>query len=1369
MNKHRTLKETNKTVRKGHSPIDYLWSAVAASLLAAGLVVPSPTEAQGLPSSNAAPGTILSRIEGHGGRVTTFHRGYLYLAGEETTTLWDISNIQQPQLVHRLVDAQGNDLVANGHTWWKVESGDLFYRQYASPEAELHDCRYQYLDISNMLDRDCWTRSTNFYYQSWAYAAQAMATYPLQFSTAGIRDIRRPHGTSLLTNTNIWNLSGISAVNLWRLGNWVMMSPSDSTTGLAILDVSGLLSDNQQPRLLGVMGGNIRQYTNSWHIWENYVVLAAGADNNGPNSNANVLVIDVEDPTNPHIVRTHTTAQMPGRYVHFQDEYAFAGHAGTARKMDMRNGNIVQTFTPPSGARWGDFQWIPYGNILMNSSSEVTGPTPHEHTTFMTHQSAADTRAPYVGFHVPSAGATNLYRDSVIGLVINETLDDTTINDQSFQVRPVVNGVVQAPIAGVVMSSQYDVINFFPVNLLEANRTYQVRLVANGIRDISGNGIADYRFCFSTGNQIDPGCTGGSVSSSSSVSSVSSSSSVFTSSSSSVSSSSAVSSSSSSSSSLVQNQPPVIHSLEFGPAENLTVGTPANFTATATDPNPGDTLLYRFNFGDGTPQTNYSTSNSQTHTFSEPGNYLVVVQVNDGSTTLSRSLNVSVSATANFPEDTSRTSSELYLDQERNKLWTVNPDNNSISVIDTQSLTLLQEIATDPHPASVAGDSFGRVWVAHRDADRIRLYFAGNHNLTQTINLPWGTAPTALVIDPTRNWTYVAASGSNRLLRFNSGNLSAGGELVLPEGTRIHSLAIDADGEFLYAARFISPQTQGQIFKINLNNFSLSTTITLPMDTTSGDSGVSARGIPNYVSGLRINPLDASLWYSGKKDNVLRGLTRDGQGLTHESTVRGLIGRVDTATNSESVNRRVDIDNHSLVTDVAFSPNGNLGFAIMQANNRVVVFDTGDGREISRLDLGMAPAKLTLDANNGRLYVNNFLSRSVSVVDISHILATGAGEMQLLEEIDTVTDELLSPQVLLGKQVFYNAEDTRMASEGYLSCAVCHIDGDQDGRVWDFTQLGEGLRNTTSLKGAAGMSNGPVHWSGNFDEIQDFEIPIRALFGGTGFISNSDFNGAHGPALGAPKAGLSADLDALAAYVASLNSVGHSPHKNSDGTLSSAALAGREIFRQRNCQSCHAGDNFTDSSMDLRHDVGTLTLASGMRLNELLDGLDTPSLKGLWKSAPYLHDGSAATLETVLTHPDNNAHGKMAGLSAQERSSLIAYLLQIDDAEENVPANISSSSSAASQSSLSSTGATSSSSAQSSSNASNSSISSTSSSSSSSSLAASVSSAASSVSSQVNNNAANSSSNAPGEDTRAGTTTWLLLLLMLGLFLRRYN
>src|SRR5690606_35051215 len=139
-------------------------------------------------------------------------------------------------------------------------------------------------------------------------------------------------------------------------------------------------------------------------------------------------------------------------------------------------------------------------------------------------------------------------------------------------------------------------------------------------------------------------------------------------------------------------------------------------------------------------------------------------------------------------------------------------------------------------------------------------------------------------------------------------------------GTDIHSLAIDTNGSFLYAARFISTQTQGQIFKINLNNFSLSHTIALPMDTTSPDSGVSARGIPNYVAGLRLNPLDGSLWYTGKKDNVLRGLMRDGQGLTHESSVRGLIGRVDTGSNNETVARRVDIDNHSLVTDVVFSP-----------------------------------------------------------------------------------------------------------------------------------------------------------------------------------------------------------------------------------------------------------------------------------------------------------------------------------------------------------------------------------------------------------------------------------------------------------------
>ena len=103
-----------------------------------------------------------------------------------------------------------------------------------------------------------------------------------------------------------------------------------------------------------------------------------------------------------------------------------------------------------------------------------------------------------------------------------------------------------------------------------------------------------------------------------------------------------------------------------------------------------------------------------------------------------------------------------------------------------------------------------------------------------------------------------------------------------------------------------------------------------------------------------------------------------------------------------------------------------------------------------------------------------------------------------------------------------------MNRDGYISCASCHLDGDSDGRVWDFTHDGEGLRNTVALLGRSGLRHGPVHWTGNFDEIQDFEHSPRNLFGGTGFMPDADFNtGTRNQPLGDPKLGASLDLDAL--------------------------------------------------------------------------------------------------------------------------------------------------------------------------------------------------------------------------------------------------
>ena len=226
-----------------------------------------------------------------------------------------------------------------------------------------------------------------------------------------------------------------------------------------------------------------------------------------------------------------------------------------------------------------------------------------------------------------------------------------------------------------------------------------------------------------------------------------------------------------------------------------------------------------------------------------------------------------------------------------------------------------------------------------------------------------------------------------------------------------------------------------------------------------------------------------------------------------------------------------------------------------------------------------------------------------------------------------------------------------------MSCASCHNDGGHDGRVWDLTAQGEGLRNTIALRGRAGMGQGFLHWSNNFDEVQDFEGQIRALAGGTGLMSGS----ASAP-LGTSKAGLSADLDALAAYVASLNAFAPAPARPSASSLSANAAAGKAVFTAMNCAACHSGAAFTGSGLNTSVDVGTIKPSSGSRLSGSLTGIDIPTLRDVWASAPYLHDGSAPTLEAAV-----RAHTNVS-IGDADLAKLVAYLKEIGADEPSAPA-----------------------------------------------------------------------------------------------------
>ncbi len=135
---------------------------------------------------------------------------------------------------------------------------------------------------------------------------------------------------------------------------------------------------------------------------------------------------------------------------------------------------------------------------------------------------------------------------------------------------------------------------------------------------------------------------------------------------------------------------------------------------------------------------------------------------------------------------------------------------------------------------------------------------------------------------------------------------------------------------------------------------------------------------------------------------------------------------------------------------------------------------------------------------------------------------------------------------------------------GYVACARGQPGGGHDGRTWDFTGGGEGLRNTIDLRGRAGLAEGPLHWSANFDEVQDFENDIVTHFGGTGLAMDGE--GPH-PPLGAPNAGRSEALDQLAAYATILDTAPPSPAGDPD-----AGRRCRALFFDAavGCATCHA-------------------------------------------------------------------------------------------------------------------------------------------------------------------------------------------------------
>jgi DNA-binding beta-propeller fold protein YncE len=178
-----------------------------------------------------------------------------------------------------------------------------------------------------------------------------------------------------------------------------------------------------------------------------------------------------------------------------------------------------------------------------------------------------------------------------------------------------------------------------------------------------------------------------------------------------------------------------------------------------------------------------------------------------------------------------------------------------------------------------------------------------------------------------------------------------------------------------------------------------------------------------------------------------------------------------------------------------------IGAPLVAGPSSIVRVDLQDRPK--RKTLSEAPRGLVINDAGTRAFVMNFISRSVTVVDISN--PTAPAIALNLAATKLPRKRTIADTALLGVSLFYTGRgpDGRMSSEGWGGCIACHPFGRSDNVTWMFDG---GPRQTIALDSTFDHANPAdqrvLNWSAVRDEIQDFELNTRNVFGGRGLIND---------------------------------------------------------------------------------------------------------------------------------------------------------------------------------------------------------------------------------------------------------------------------
>jgi len=528
--------------------------------------------------------------------------------------------------------------------------------------------------------------------------------------------------------------------------------------------------------------------------------------------------------------------------------------------------------------------------------------------------------------------------------------------------------------------------------------------------------------------------------------------------------------------------------------------------------------------------------------------------------------------------------------------FVANTLDHSIGFVDIRKRKVVATVACGYEPTGLAISPDGkRLWSANHISDDVSVIDVAGRK--EAARIPVGRAPTYLAVTP---------DGKKLLVNNSKGRQPA----TDPNLTGFVSVIDTASGKVLAERR--SPGT-----------------MLLNMGIVVGPDGKYAFSVhsrPNFnitpsqlnqgwvhTNAVSVIPLADEAAGGGKVVTVLLDNISSGVANPHGLAVSKDGRRLFVSHRGAHVVSVVDVPRlrahiQRSKPEVLATAHVNLGF----------LWDRGD--IVRRVPSGgRCPNGVAVSPADGSVYVANYFSDQLAVLDG----VTG----KLLRRIDLGGPK----QMTFLRRGAFLFHDGTQCFQHWLSCTSCHPNVRSDGVNWDL--LNDGQTNPKNAKSLVGSWQTPPAMAMGVRASMEVAVEKGFLF--IQFVQPGE--------------------EVFEAVQAFLRSVEHIPspfHRRPDGSPDDAARRGKKVFQKAGCGMCHPAPLYTDLKS---YDVGTRTRRELARNHER--EFDTPALRELYRTAPYLHDGRAATIEDVLTkHNPKDQHGRTSKLTRQELADLVAFL-----------------------------------------------------------------------------------------------------------------